>query len=1105
MGRRPAPAGARRGRGAVTRVPAALLLALAAAALAPAAARAQYFGQNKVQYGHFDWRIIQTEHFDVYYYGHERAAALDGARMAERAYARLSRILQQNWIERKPLLLYASSSDFQQTNATEGDVGEGTGGFTEPFKHRMVVPFTGSYADFEHVLQHEMVHAFQFDVFSHGHAGAGIAALTQINPPLWFMEGMAEYLSIGPVDPHTAMWLRDAAVEGKLPTIAQLTEDPRIFPYRFGHSIWAYIGQRWGDEAVGAILHGVLNGGVDRAFRRVLGESLDQLSDDWRDAVQKMYLPQLADHDRARHFARPLLTAKTAKGTLHVSPQISPDGREVAYLSERDFFFVDLYLADGDSGRVLRRLVRSSINPNFETLRFINSTGAWSPDGASYAFAAKSGGQDNLVVLDVPHDRIVGQYRLGVDAITNPSWSPDGRRIVFTGYDGGWSDLYVVDADGGNLRRLTADRYADLMPAWSPDGRTVAFATDRGPRTDFDILRFGNVRIALYYLDGDSIRVLPGMDRGKNIDPVWAPDGRSLAFVSDRSGIDNVFLYELADETLYQLTNAYTGITGITDLSPALSWAAQADRLLVTYYEKGDYDVYAIDDPRSLKQAPYGEPAPDWITLSNASALPLRSEVARADGARPAPAADAALARPGDSAAAPPAAAAAASASFYRSGRGVFRPSDARPARSDSGPAPLSVAALLDSATLALPDTSTFGIRPYHVRFTPDYVSQPSIGYERDNFGHGVFGGTTIALSDILGDQSLVFAGAVNGNISETQLLAAYTNAGHRWTYDAGFAQEPLYYYLGSSYVAGAGPQGTDVVTEQVERLMLRQLFADLALPINRFRRVEAGLRYTNVGRATLNLQTAVDPATGIVTGYADSTTEAASLSLVQPSLALVWDNSLFGWTSPFYGSRYRIEVAPTFGDWTYTQVLVDYRRYDLIKFPFTFATRFLTLQRLGRDADSFPVFLGSTDLVRGYTFGSYNASLCSVARSNLPSATGCPEVDQLIGSRIAVVNAEFRFQLIRNLTLGFLPVGFPPIEGAVWYDAGIAWNGTSTLRWTRSAADDPNAVRIPLTSWGAGLRVNLFDIAIVRLDYGIPLQRAGHGGYWMLSLGPPF
>jgi len=1097
---------------------AAVLLGLGAVVLRPAEGRAQYFGQNKVQYGSFHWQIIQTQHFDVYFYGRERLAALDAARMAERAYARLSRILQQQWIERKPLLLYASSSDFQQTNATPGDVGEGTGGFTEPYKHRMVVPFTGSYADFEHVLQHEMVHAFQFDVFSHGHPGAGLQALTQVNPPLWFMEGMAEYLSIGPVDPHTAMWLRDAAVEGNLPTIEELTFNPRIFPYRFGHSIWAYIGQRWGDEAIGAILHGVMAGGVDRAFQRVLGESLEQLSDDWRDAVQTTYLPQLADHQRARRFARALLTEKISKGSLHVSPQISPDGREVAYLSERDFFFVDLYLADADSGRVLRRLVRSSINPNFETLRFINSTGAWSPDGREYAFAAKSGEQDNLVILDVRRDRVVAQLRLGVDAITNPSWSPDGTQLVFTGYDGGWSDLYVVGADGQNLRRLTADRYADLLPSWSPDGHTIAFTTDRGPDTDFGILRFGNMRIALYDLAGDSIRVLPGMDRGKNIDPVWAPDGRSLAFVSDRSGIDNVFLYDLGDEQLYQLTNAYTGITGITDLSPAISWASGADRMLLTYYQDGAYDVYALDNPRSLRKAPYREQEPDWITLANATALPLRSDAAVAAGGPPAPVSDAALARLDGAApaaaeaparpaapAAPSPQPAGVSTSIYRAGE-EFRPSDTRPAPADSAAAhPLSVAALLDSATLALPDTTTFGLRAYRVRFTPDYISRPTIGYQRDNFGRGIFGGTAIELSDILGNKTLVFSGAINGRISEAQVLAAYVDQGHRWTYDVGVQQQPLFYYVNSDYAPGAGPGGSDLLTQQVQRLVLRSAFGDAYYPLNRFQRLEFGLRYTNVGIATLSLQTAIDPASGQPLAYADSTADGGSLNLLQPSLALVYDNSLFGYTSPFFGKRYRLEVSPVFGNWRYTQVLGDYRRYDLIKYPFTFATRLLLLGRFGRDGDLFPNFLGSTDLVRGYTFGSYDASMCTTSRATIPSATGCPEVDQLIGSRIAVFNAEFRFQVVRSLTLGFLPIGLPPIEGALWYDAGIAWNGNSTLRWSRPADADPNAVRVPLTSYGVGLRFNVLGIAILRLDYAIPNQRPGHGGYWMLSLGPPF
>ena len=137
------------------------LTGLACVALSTTAS-AQYFGQNKVQYRSFNWQIIQTEHFDVYFYPVEREAALDVARIAERSYARLSRILHHNFIERKPILLYASYSEFQETNALGGESpDEGTEGVTEFFKHRMVIPFTGDYEGMEHVIQHEMTHQFQ--------------------------------------------------------------------------------------------------------------------------------------------------------------------------------------------------------------------------------------------------------------------------------------------------------------------------------------------------------------------------------------------------------------------------------------------------------------------------------------------------------------------------------------------------------------------------------------------------------------------------------------------------------------------------------------------------------------------------------------------------------------------------------------------------------------------------------------------------------------------------------------------------------------------------------------------------------------------------------
>src|ERR687890_711705 len=428
--------------------------------LAPGLLSAQYFGRNKVQYSSFDFKVIQTEHFDVYYYEQERVAAMDAARMAERGYARLSKILNHEFRERKPIILYASHSDFQQTNALGGQgPGEGTGGVTDFQRNRAVQPFTGSYAEFEHVLQHEMAHQFQYDTWSRGRAGGGLATIIAINPPLWFAEGMAEYLSIGPINAETAMWLRDASLEGKLPTIEQMTLDPyQYFPYRFGHALWSYIGERWGDEAVGAILKATLGGGVEGAFRRTIGLTLDQLSDQWRDAVQKKYLPEIGARAKARAVAEELLTEKRSDGTLHLGPALSPDGSQVAYFSEKDFYFVDLYLADGRTGKVKRRILKSGVSSSYETYRFLNSQANWSPDGKFLAFAAKRGPRDDIVIVDVARNKQVGRIQLKLSGVTTPSWSPDGQQLVFTGYDGGISDLFTINRDGSDLRRLTSDK-----------------------------------------------------------------------------------------------------------------------------------------------------------------------------------------------------------------------------------------------------------------------------------------------------------------------------------------------------------------------------------------------------------------------------------------------------------------------------------------------------------------------------------------------------------------------------------------------------------------------------------------------------------------------
>jgi len=1059
--------------------PALLLLLLGM----PGLASAQYFGRNKVQYTNFKFKIIQTEHFDVYFYERERVAAMDAARMAERSYARLSKVLNHEFRERKPIILYASSADFQQTNATEVG-GESTGGVTDFARNRAVMPFTGSYADFEHVLMHEMAHQFQYDIWSRGRTGAGISTLIAIAPPLWFAEGMAEFLSLGPINSETAMWLRDASLEGKVPTIEQMTLDPyEYFPYRFGHALWSYVAERWGDEAVGAILKATLAGGIEPAFRRTIGLNLDQLSDQWRDAVQKRYLPEIGARARAKAVADALLTEKKSQGTLHLAPALSPDGSLVAYFTEKDFYSVDLWLADGNTGKPMHRILKSGISSNYETYRFINSQANWSPDGKLLAFAAKRGARDEIVVVDAAKNRPVDRIKLKLSGVTTPSWSPDGQQLVFTGYEGGFSDLFVVNRDGGGLRRLTEDKYADLHPVWSPDGKTIAFATDRGPETDFHTLAIGNFRIAQYDLATGNIRVLDKMDKGKNVSPQWAPDGRSIAFVSDRNGVSNIFLYDMEEHEVYQLTDFYTGAQGITPLSPVLSWAPKADRLAFVYYEAGKYDIYSLNNPRSLRRAPYRPAAVDSTSILAATppidttrSLQVREDVRGQVGE---------------------------GGSIYRTPSG-FRSSGevARTGDTSMVTKPVSIAALLDSADFSLPDTSEFTLKKYRVSFTPDYVSRPNIGYTSGNFGRGFYGGSAISMSDMLGNHQLVFAGYVNGHVNEAQILAAYANLSHRINWATGITQDPYYFLEPSDVIASPRP-GEAIFVTNIRRLIVRSVFASAYYPVSRFRRIETGLRFANVDDAILQVKEPFDPTTGFPTDdpFLD-TQNRKGVTYVQPNVALVFDNSLSGYVSPFYGHRYRIEVAPSIGSWTFTQVTADYRRYDGLPGPFVFASRFLYYGRVGRDANEFRIFAGSTDLVRGNTSGSYRRNEClNAAQDN--TQTGCRELDRLVGTQLALGSFELRMPLFNPSTSG--AVILPPMEIAAFYDMGLIWDDRSTIRWNRLANDNGTTLRAPLKTIGASLRANLFGFAIGRLDYAIPLDRPAVTGLWTFSLGTAY
>jgi Tol biopolymer transport system component len=1066
-------------------------------------ADAQYFGRNKVQYRAFDFQIIRTEHFDVYYYEQEREAALDAARMVERSYARLSRILQHEFRERKPLIVYASHTDFQQTNALPDFLDESTGGVTEALKSRMILPFTGSYADFDHVLTHELVHGFQYDViFRRGVVNEASPFTARL--PLWFMEGMAEYLSIGRIDEHTISWLRDAVLNGYLRSIAEMSVRDDYLSYRFGQSLWSFIGAKWGDEVVGILLQKAPRVGIERAFASTLGLSLEELNQEWQQAVRTQYLTQVTAYSRPEQFSKRVTAHNALYDPWFLAPALSPDGNEMVVLSQHEGFSIDLWLADARTGEMKRRLVASAREEGLESLRYMNSAVAWSHDGRYVAFSAKAGGQDALNIYDVRRNRMAKRLKFDINGISTPSWSPDGNRIVFTGLDGGISDLFVTDLEG-RIERLTNDKYADLLPSWSPDGTRIAFTTDRA-NTDLQNLQYGNMRVAVLDMETRGVDVLPHQDEGKNLNPMWSPDGQKLIWVSDRTGTNNLYLYDIAQRELSRITDVLSGVIAISALSPVISWS-KSGKLAFTYFESAGYNAYIVEDPLTLPRLPIRR-AP--VVASGDAAA--RQPTPAIQTAAPAPR------EPVDTAAR-----GGFVSSYYRNTEGLFRRSENAPVV-ENAPAPVSVMALLDSAALALPDTLAFEHRDYKAKLTPDLIGRPSIGAEAGGYyDNGVYGGSYISLSDMLGNHNLLVSGSINGSFSDASFYGGYTFLKRRANLHAALWQMPLYSYLGGGYFnLDVRGEERPVAANVYRRDVIRGIQLGVSYPFSMYKRLE--LNATGVDYSSQVLYRGLDMYT-----YEplEVDQEVDGLTYVQPEIALVHDNSLFGWTGPIMGRRYRAQISRTIGDLSFNEAMLDFRNYTNYKQRIVLATRLTALTRFGGDAQRFGLFWGGPYYIRGYDYNSFDAGAteCTASRNfgNETSISRCPVRDQLVGASAAFLNAEVRFPLFTELQVGFVGA-FPPVDAVAFFDGGAAWDAhvcstydyrnpdgcavgekqNVSLVWDRKPGQDPYLVREPLFSYGLGLRINVF-YTVVRVDYAWPVNRPDRSGILSFSFGPSF
>jgi hypothetical protein len=601
---------------------------------APQPAPAQYlFGQNKVIYHQRDWKVISTPRLDVYYYSGEQDLADYVADFAEKVCVEYEQYFDHKFDEKIPLIIYASHHDFKQTNVIDMMISDYVGGFTESIRGRVAIPHTGSFTQLRNVTRHELVHAFMNDKLSN--LMNDKKRYNYVPPPLWFSEGLAEYVAIGDPDSEARMFIRDLVVNDNLVEIPDLWRISGTFlMYKEGEALCHYIARRFGDRALVQLLE---NWWISDRFETVLHETLgltvEDLNRDWKRFLKRRYYPAVMagewpdQHGDAITERRGLNT----RPAVYAAAAAAPD-------SGCDFLFlaagtgsIDLVRArpEGHDRYRFETVVRGGRRDEVESIPAFSS----GPEIHAHrlAFTCKSGKADALVIWDLQGRREVTRFQFeSLVGLASPTWGPDGQDVVVAGLDrSGWSDLYRVRLADGSLTRLTFDPADDRDPDWSHDGLRIAWSSDRGAPDQNGVYH-------LWVLDLDSGSVTP-LTGGVHEDaaPSWGPNDASLLFSSDASGASNIYLYEFETSRLTQVTSTLGGL-----FTP--QWLPDGTSFLASSFNNTSFNIYRfgietrreVTEPTPLPQValladPVSAASADmqhsWIRSGSATQFPKKN------------------------------------------------------------------------------------------------------------------------------------------------------------------------------------------------------------------------------------------------------------------------------------------------------------------------------------------------------------------------------------------------------------------------------------------------------------------------------------------------
>lgn len=551
-----------------------------------------YYGKNKVIRRTFDWKYIETPHFRIYHYVKNADLLNRIAEEAEKSYSRLSLFFGATIAEKTPIIFYNNQTEIEQTNLYPGLIPPGSfEGFTEPIGHRVVIYGNRSGDDLARLLMHELTHSFENEIL---YKGARASLLNFQSPPLWIMEGLAEFMT-DYWDSFMLLTVRDAVLNDRIPEIQENGDIMAMYgtnrtPYDFGHLMCEFLYEKFGKKGLRTLLQSQRRSSLV-GKRRVFLEQFN-------------YTPKTFNYEFkkfARQRFQPFVTKENPEDYSYLigpdfpffysfSHQLSPSGELLAVLTvSMRTYKLEIVLLSLKDGKVIKNITPGftsqydEIGYNFNPSE--GRTFSWDGQGERIVFFARKELDNFLVLLDMLSGEIIQKIKIrDIQKPTSPVFHPRGGLIYFTGVEDIHSYIYALDLQTQQVRKLTAGKLYVKAIDLSADGNKIVYSARSGLYDKLYLAAIENPDLARQLTDGAC----------NDITPVFSADQKTVFYSSDELGAFNVNSIDLENHLIYRYTDVRTA-----NFFP-IEVPKVKNQLVISSFHKGSFYLFKKDTSRFL-------------------------------------------------------------------------------------------------------------------------------------------------------------------------------------------------------------------------------------------------------------------------------------------------------------------------------------------------------------------------------------------------------------------------------------------------------------------------------------------------------------------------